>query len=100
MQKTLYRPENDILRTQLREARESAGLTQVDLSAAIGKSQTFVSDVERGVRRLDTIELWEMCRAMGVDMTHFVAELQAAIEKTTPRPSRRARKSGKPRQRR
>lgn len=100
MQKTLYRPENDILRTQLREARESAGLTQVDLSAAIGKSQTFVSDVERGVRRLDTIELWEMCRAMGVDMTCFVTELQTAFERAASRPARRARTSGTPRQRR
>ena len=44
MSKTLYRPENTILRSQLRRAREAAGLTQVDLSDAIGKSQTFVSD--------------------------------------------------------
>lgn len=100
MQKTLYRPENDLLREQLRAARESAGLTQVDLSAAIGKSQTFVSDVERGVRRLDTIELWEMCRAMGLDMTRFVAQLQTALERTAAAPKRRVRTSGKPRQRR
>ena len=43
MPKTLYRRENTVLRTQLRHARETAELTQVDLSDAIGKSQTFVS---------------------------------------------------------
>ena len=38
MPKTLYRPENTVLRNQLRSARQAAGLTQVDLSASIGKS--------------------------------------------------------------
>ena len=38
MPKTLYRPENTVLRNQLRSARQAAGLTQVDLSAAIGKN--------------------------------------------------------------
>lgn len=99
MPKTLYRPENTILRSQLRSAREAAGLTQVDLSEAIGKSQTFVSDVERGVRRLDTVELWEMCRAMGLDLTDFVAEFQAVIEEARGSKPRRAKSTGLPRRR-
>ncbi|WP_454259796.1 helix-turn-helix domain-containing protein [Pseudoxanthomonas mexicana] len=99
MSKTLYRPENTILRSQLRRARETAGLTQVDLSDAIGKSQTFVSDVERGVRRLDTVELWEICRAMGLDLTAFVAEFQAAIETSRTTKPRKAKSTGLPRRR-
>lgn len=58
MAKTLYRTEDSVLRAMLRDAGERAGLTQIDVSAAVGKSQTFLSDVERGVRRLDVIELW------------------------------------------
>lgn len=99
MSKTLYRPENTILRSQLRRAREAAGLTQVDLSDAIGKSQTFVSDVERGVRRLDTVELWEMCRAMGLDLTAFVAEFQATVETSSNSEPRKAKSTGQPRRR-
>ncbi|AXA84479.1 transcriptional regulator [Lysobacter oculi] len=99
MPKTLYRPENTILRNQLRSAREAAGLTQVDLSEAVGKSQTFVSDVERGVRRLDTVELWEICRAMGLDLTSFVAEFQVAIEEAGTSKPRRAKSTGQPRRR-
>lgn len=99
MPKTLYRPENTILRTQLRAAREAAGLTQVDLSDAIGKSQTFVSDVERGVRRLDTVELWEICRAMGVDLTDFVAEFKEAVESVRSSKVRKAKPTGRPRKR-
>ena len=99
MSKTLYRPENTVLRNQLRRARETAGLTQVDLSDAIGKSQTFVSDVERGIRRLDTVELWEICRAMGLDLTAFVAEFQATIESTRTTKPRKAKSTGLPRRR-
>lgn len=99
MSKTLYRPENTILRSQLRRAREAAGLTQVDLSDAIGKSQTFVSDVERGVRRLDTVELWEMCLAMGLDLTAFVAEFEAAVEASSSSKPRKAKSTGQPRRR-
>ena len=99
MPKTLYRPENTILRTQLRRAREASGLTQVDLSSAIGKSQSFVSDVERGVRRLDTVELWEICRAMGLDLTAFVSEFQAAIESSRSSKPKKAKSTGLPRRR-
>lgn len=99
MSKTLYRPENTVLRNQLRRAREAAGLTQVDLSDAIGKSQTFVSDVERGVRRLDTVELWEICRAMGMDLTTFVAEFQATVEANSSIKAHKAKSTGQPRRR-
>ena len=99
MAKTLYRTENSVLREMLRDARERAGLTQVDVSSAIGKSQTFLSDVERGVRRLDVIELWEICQAMGVDLTGFVARLEAELAgRRSVRPGR-ARSSGRPRRR-
>jgi predicted transcriptional regulator len=47
MPKSIYRPEYTVLRTQLRQARERAGLTQIDLSEAIGASQTYISHVER-----------------------------------------------------
>lgn len=99
MPKTLYRPENTLLRTQLRQAREAAGLTQVDLSEAIGKSQTFVSDVERGVRRLDVVELWEICRAMEIDFVAFAAEFRTAAESLQHSKARKAKSTGLPRRR-
>ena len=99
MPKTLYRPENTILRTRLRNAREEAGLTQIDLSDAIGKSQTFVSDVERGVRRLDVVELWDICRSMGLDLTAFIAEFQVAVESARSAKAKKAKSTGRPRRR-
>ncbi len=47
--------------------RRSAGITQVDLSERLGKPQSFVSNVERGVRRIDVIEFCAIVRALGAD---------------------------------
>jgi transcriptional regulator with XRE-family HTH domain len=60
------------LRNQFIEARKSAGLTQVGLADRLGRPQSFVSKYERGERRLDVIELCEVCRALGVDPVKFL----------------------------
>lgn len=100
MAKTLYQRENELFREHLRGAREAAGLTQSDLAQAIGRTQVFVSHVERGVRRLDTVELLEICRAMEVDLTSFISEFQKAADALPRRRSPQARKTGIPRARR
>jgi transcriptional regulator with XRE-family HTH domain len=45
--------------------RKSAGVTQVTLSKRLGKPQPFVSNVERGVRRIDVIEFYAIVGALG-----------------------------------
>ena len=57
----------------LRAAREAAGLRQADLAKKIGKTQSFVSKIENGERRLDLVELEEVCKAMGVPLSKFVS---------------------------
>lgn len=37
--------------------RVEPGMTQAKCSAALGRPQSFMSDVERGVRRIDTVQL-------------------------------------------
>ena len=53
MDKTLYSKEYGAVLRVLQEAREEAGLTQEQLAMRLGESQSFVSKVERGERRLD-----------------------------------------------
>jgi transcriptional regulator with XRE-family HTH domain len=50
-------------------ARRSAGLTQIELSARLGKPQSWVSNVERGHRRVDVIEFCAIARALGSNPT-------------------------------
>lgn len=65
----------------LREAREKADLTQVQLAQKIGETQTFVSKCERGERRVDVVELRTFCQAIGLNLKQFVAMLDRALAK-------------------
>lgn len=51
----------------LRQCREEAGLTQVELGKRLGNTQTFISKIERGERRMDVVEFAEFCDALGMD---------------------------------
>ena len=71
MDKSLTRPEYRVFVSQLRRARKEAGLNQADLAKRVGETQSFVSKVERGERRLDFVELDAFCAAMGVSLVDF-----------------------------
>jgi transcriptional regulator with XRE-family HTH domain len=60
------------LQALLRQLREDAGLRQVDLAERLGKPQSYVSKYETGERRLDLLELRDVCRAAGVSLIEFV----------------------------
>ena len=51
----------------LRQGRLRAGITQEQLGIRLGNSQTFVSKIERGERRIDVVEFVEICEAFGAD---------------------------------
>jgi transcriptional regulator with XRE-family HTH domain len=63
------------LRQIMIEAREAAGLNQTQLGKALGKSQSFVSNYERGQRRLDVTEFVLIARILGLDASAVFAEL-------------------------
>jgi ribosome-binding protein aMBF1 (putative translation factor) len=53
----------------LRKARKAARLTQVDVALALGRTQSFVSKIERGEIRLDPIELQRLAELYRVEVT-------------------------------
>ena len=55
------------LRRLLTEARDAAGLTQAELAKRLGRTQSLVSNYERGQRRIDLAELILICRALELD---------------------------------
>jgi transcriptional regulator with XRE-family HTH domain len=48
----------------LAAARERAGLTQVQLARQLRKPQSFVSNYERGQRRIDVLEMLQIVEAL------------------------------------
>ncbi len=57
----------------------AAGLTQAQVSAKLGRSQSFMSDVETGKRRLDVVELRDIARLVGVPLASMVAEFERRL---------------------
>ena len=65
----------DALRAILVKARKDAKLTQAQLAAKICRSQSFVSELETGVRYLDVIEFIPLTRALGLDPAEVMSKL-------------------------
>lgn len=92
--KSIHKSEYLVLLRRLRALRTEAGLTQVELSAALQRPQSYISDVERGSRRLDLLQLQELCNACGQSLTKFVDEFEQELGQAGPnrrqpkRPSR------------
>ena len=79
MRKSIHTPQHKHLLALLRELRLEAGLSQVTLAARIRKDQTFVSKYESGERRLDILELREVCKALGMTLNQFVGKLERRL---------------------
>ena len=57
---------------RLREARNEAGMSQVQVAARLKVSQIFVSRVETGERRIDPVELQELAALYEKPITFFL----------------------------
>lgn len=66
---SIYADEYRDLIAKLVEARKEAGETQVELAAKLGVTQPFISKYERCERRLDVVEYFKICEAIGVSPT-------------------------------
>lgn len=82
MEKSLFTSEYRVVCRLLREKREAAELTQIDLAERIGETQSYVSKVERGERRLDIVQLREFCKAMDMTLGDFVKEFERLTVRT------------------
>ena len=79
MLKRIPHGHRDALLKLLREVRGEKGLKQTELARKLGRQQNFVSLYERGVRRLDVLELREVCKALGVSLAAFVKRLERRL---------------------
>lgn len=79
MHKSLYTRGNRTFLQLLAEIRAGSGLTQKELARRLKEDQSWVSKVERGVRRLDLVELTLWCRALGIPLAQFVLEYERRL---------------------
>ena len=73
-------PNELILLALIKAARLEAGLRQVDLADRLRRPQSYVSKYESGERRLDVLELKQVCNALGISLGEFVRKLESTID--------------------
>jgi transcriptional regulator with XRE-family HTH domain len=85
MEKSQHTGAYQRLTAALRQARERAGLTQAEVAAKLGTYASFISKCEAGERRVDVVELAELCRLYRTDLVEL---LRAAGLTRAPGPGR------------
>ena len=56
--------------------RKEAQLTQSDLAACLGESQSFVARLESGQRRIAFVEFVELAEILGFDAAEVISNLK------------------------
>lgn len=75
MRKSTHTPLYDAFRKRLVEMRGKAGLNQRELAKRLRVHHSFVSKVEVGDRRVDLVELFWICEALGVSAQETASAL-------------------------
>ncbi len=79
MNKSLYSRENIVLCSLLRKIRKEHQCRQGDIATHMGWPQYYVSRYESGERRLDPVELYFICEAIGITLTEFATRFESAL---------------------
>lgn len=66
------------LGNQIRQLRKARGMTLADLAAKTGNSISYVSQVERSISSPSVVALYEISRALGVNISFFFTEGEPA----------------------
>jgi transcriptional regulator with XRE-family HTH domain len=83
MSNRLWNERQVAVRAALKGIRQKAGFTQAQLADSLAKPQSYISKYENGERRLDYLEVLEVCDACGTT----IAKFHRAYEKTLRTPS-------------
>ena len=82
MQKSLHRDEYKTLIRLLYHLRVSKQMRQEDLAKKLGVHQSFISKIEAGERRVDLVELLDICRALETPFSKFLSKFTQEVNAT------------------
>ncbi len=72
MSNRLWDKKQETFRKAIKEIRVNRNIKQVELAKKLKKPQSFVSKYETGERKLDFVEISEICKACGISIEEFV----------------------------
>jgi ribosome-binding protein aMBF1 (putative translation factor) len=76
--KSTSKSQNADLRAKLLAARTAAGLKQFEAGEALGRDQTFIAKIESGARAVSFVEVEQLARIYGKQLTDFSTMSQMA----------------------
>ncbi len=72
MSKTIFTKDHKHTVEQLKRARLEAGLDQEVAAKLINRTQSYISKIESGQRRIDVVQLKQFAKAYGKDLSYFI----------------------------
>ena len=73
MKKAIYSPEHKKLVEKLISAREKAALRQEDAAKLLGVTQSFISKLESGQRRIDLVQIKDFAKIYKKPLSYFIS---------------------------
>jgi transcriptional regulator with XRE-family HTH domain len=77
---TIFTEEYAALVAVVASARKAAGVSQRELAARLGRSQSHVCKIEARQRRIDTLELYRIAKCLGISPTAVFQQFVDRIE--------------------
>ncbi len=82
MKQSSRKIQQEKLLVLLKQIRHDKGIRQTELAEKLGVPQSYVSKYEAGDRRLDLLELRQICDAMGISIYEFIEKLEDRLNET------------------
>lgn len=72
MPKSIYTRDHKSLIAKLKKAREEAGLQQQDVARLLKRTQSYISKLESGQRRVDVVQLKALAKIYNKPLDHLL----------------------------
>ena len=76
MTKTLNSSQHRVFQELFVEERKRTGITHKTLAERLGVDRSAVTRIETGERRVDIVELQQICEVMGISLVDFVKQYE------------------------
>ena len=76
----IYDPKYRIFLLCLKDARIQSKMTQQELATVLGCGQSYVSKYEQGQKRLDIIEIRNICHCLGLSLPELISDFESRLK--------------------
>ncbi len=74
MPRAIYTKDHNEIVKRLKIARIEAGLSQVEVTKKLAKTQSYLSKIESGQRRFDVLQLKEFAKIYKKKIDYFISD--------------------------